>query len=249
MKKENKKKIWIGFLMNLLGVILGILLTFGVNSLYQKREENKKVKEMLILIRNELQTNKNYFKHQESIMKKDRYVYGKILEAENDRSSIPEDTLRAYFIQTMYMEFSQLNTSAWHIFRHSEIIQKLEDKELIIRLTDCYFWIDKIQDVIKTQYWDEKVSAVVPEVDMHKYFDALMCRKETVFFYTQMSSDGFEIWGLFPFIDAIVDYTITLLDNHGDYKYDMDANDKEFEEFIQSRKDSAATKNDTSRKK
>ena len=33
---------WSGFFTNLLGVILGITLTFGVNSLWQKREEKKK---------------------------------------------------------------------------------------------------------------------------------------------------------------------------------------------------------------
>ncbi|MCL1850011.1 MAG: hypothetical protein FWF70_01175 [Bacteroidetes bacterium] len=241
MKKENKI-LWTGFLTNLLGVILGILLTFGVNALYQKREENKKIKEMLILVRSELQTNKNYFKHQERIIRKDSYVYRKILEAQRNWKSIPEDTLSAYLNQTMYLEYMQLTTSAWQIFQHSEIIQKLEDKELIIRLTDCYFWIEKIQDNIKTQYWDEKILAVAPEVDMYKYFDALMNKKETVFFYTLVSSEDFTNWNLFPFIDAIIDYTIMLLDNHGNYVYNMDEKDKEIEAFIQSRIDSANTK-------
>ena len=241
MKKENK--IWSGFLTNLLGVILGILLTFGVNSLYQQKEEKKKIKEMLILVRNELKTNQSYFRGQERVMRKDSYVYTKILEAKNNWKTIPEDTLRAYLNQTMYMEFTQLTTSAWQIFQNSEIIQKLEDKELIIRLTDCYFWIGKIQDNIKTQYWDEKILSVAPEIDMYKYFDALMSRKETVFFYTFVSSDDFINWNLFPFIDAVIEYTIMLLDSHGNYVYDMDEKDKEFESFIQVRIDSVSKAN------
>ena len=238
-------KTWSNFLMSLLGVVLGILLTFGVNSLYQNREEKKKIKEMLILVRNELQTNKNYFKYQESIIRKDSEVYRKILEAKNDWKSIPEDTLKAYFNQTMYLEFSQLTTSAWQIFQNSEIIQKLKDKELVIRLTDCYFWIKKIQDVIETQYWNEKTLSVAAEVDMYKYFDALMSRKETVFFYTNVSAEDFVNWNLFPFIDAIIDYTIMLLDNHGDYRYDMGDKDKEVEAFIKYRVENANSKNDT----
>ena len=236
MKKRNE--VWYGFLMNLLGIILGILLTFGVNALYQKREENKRIKEMLVLIRNELMTNKEYFKNQERIMRKDSYAYGKILEAKNDWKAVPEDTLKEYLNRTMYLEFGQLTSSAWQIFQNSEIIQKLEDKELIIRLTDCYFWIETIQDNIKAEYWNEKRLAVASEVDMYKYFDALMNRKETVFFYTMVSSKDFTNWNLFTFIDAIIDYTITLLDSHGNYVYDMGEKDKEFELFIQSKMDS-----------
>jgi hypothetical protein len=237
MKKGNK--IWFGFFTNLLGIILGIVLTFGVNALYQKREENKKIKEMLILIRNELQTNKSYFKNQERMMRRDSYVYGKILETKNNWKTIPDDTLRAYLNQTMYLEFSQLTTSAWQIFQNSEIIQKLEDKELIIRLTDCYFWIENIRSIIKTQYWDTKALTVASEVDIYKYFDALMNKKETVFFYTLVSSKNFDNnWNMFHFIDTIIDYTIMLLDNHGNYVYDMEEKDKKLESFIQSRIDS-----------
>jgi predicted membrane chloride channel (bestrophin family) len=240
MKKE--KKLFSGFCINLLGVILGILLTFGVNSLYQKREEKKMIREMLTLVRNELQTNKEHFKHQERIIRKDALVYRKILEAKNKWETIDEDTLSAYYLQTMYLEFSQLTTSAWEIFRNSEIIRKMEDKELIIRLTDCYFWIDKIHDNIKTEYWDSKTRAVAPEVDKYKYFDAVMDNKETVFFYTQLIDDDFANWNMFPFIDAIIDYTIMLLDSHGYYVYEMDEKDKEIELFINSRMDSVLNK-------
>jgi len=59
-----KKKDWKGFLINLTGVILGIMLTFGVNSLWQRREENKRTREMLILVRNELIDTKEWFQKQ-----------------------------------------------------------------------------------------------------------------------------------------------------------------------------------------
>ena len=233
-----KNKTWIGFLVNLLGVILGILLTFGVNSLYQRRDEKNKMKEMLILVRNELETDKMWFENQEKIMRQDVYVYKKILEAKNDWTSIPKDTLRAYYLRTMSLEFNQLTTSAWQIFQNAEIVQKMRDKELIIRLTDCYFWIEKIQEIIVTEYWNEKRLRIAPEVDMYKYFDALMSDKNTVFFYTNMTSETFDAWNLFPMIEAIIDYTINLLDDHGDYRYDMAEKDKELEAFIQSRMDS-----------
>ena len=235
-----KNKTWIGFLVNLLGVILGIMLTFGVSSLYQKRDEKNRMKEMLILVRNELETDKMWFENQEKIMRQDIYVYKKILEAKSDWTSIPKDTLRAYYLRTMSLEFNQLTTSAWQIFQNAEIVQKMRDKELIIRLTDCYFWIEKIQEIIVTEYWNEKRLRIAPEVDMYKYFDALMSDKNTVFFYTNMTSETFDAWNLFPMIEAIIDYTINLLDDHGDYRYDMAEKDNEIEAFIQSRMDSVS---------
>jgi uncharacterized membrane protein YccC len=66
---NNKKIMWSGFLSNLLGVILGIVLTLGVSSLWQQREEKQRTKKILILVRNELETNKEWFKSQEKIMR------------------------------------------------------------------------------------------------------------------------------------------------------------------------------------
>ena len=240
--KENK--IWSGFLTNLLGVILGIVLTFGVSSLWQQCEEKKKTKEILILVRNELETNKEWFKIQEKIMRKDSYVYKKILESKSDWTSIPQDTLAVYLTRTVALEFSQLTTSAWHIFQNSDMIQKMTNKELIIRLTDCYYWINKIEELIMQQYWDNKKKAIPSEPDPYKYFDAILNNKTSVFFYTMMSSDTFSstIWNIFPWIDALIDYTIMILDKHGDYRYDMDEKDKELESFIDARMDSVRHK-------
>jgi hypothetical protein len=239
---EDKKNVWSGFFINLFGVILGILLTFGGNALWQQHEENKRIKEMLILLRNELETNKQWFKGQEKVMRKDVSVYKKILEAESDWTSIPVDTLQVYRTQTQYIEFTQLTFSAWEIFQSSEMIQKMTDKELVIRLTDCYFWINQIKEFIETHYWNEKIGSIAPEVELYKYFDALMTNKETVAFYTLSSSENLQNWSLFPVIDAIIDYTIMLLDKRGDFRYDMKEKDEEIELFIKNRVDSVLQK-------
>jgi len=232
--------IWTGFLTNLLGVMLGILLTFGVNALWQQHEEKKKTREILILVRNELNTNKAWFIEQQRIMLEDSYVYKKILDLNGDWSSLPIDSIKEYVSKTTELQFSPLTTSAWQIFQSSEMIQKMTDKELIIRITDCYFWINTIEELITTQYWDPKTRSIPAEVDPYKYLDALLNNKQTVFFYTLMTKDNFSsaIWNIFPIIDAIIDYTIMLLDQRGDYLYDMADKDDEMETFLQFRIDS-----------
>ena len=239
MKKEKKSIIWKGFFVNMLGVILAIVLTFGVNALWEKRGDKKKTREMLILVRNELETNKNWFKYQEETIKKDIYVYKKILEAKGDWSTIPVDTLHEYRSKVTTIAFSQLTVLAWQIFQNSETIQKISDKELVIRLAGCYYWINKIHDIIMEEYWKDKKKANTYERDPYKYFDAVMLNKETLYFYERMSSDdnaGFK--NVFFYIDVYIDYTISLLDKTGNYRYDMYEKDNEFASFIEARIDS-----------
>lgn len=234
-----EKSPWGGFFPNLLGVILGIVLTFGVNSLWQRLDEKKKTKEMLILVRNELETNREWFKYQEENMKRDHYVFKKILEAKGNWSTIPADTLKRYRQIVAGWSFTQLSSSSWQIFQGSEMIQKMPNKELVIRLTSCYYWIEKIEGLIVKEYWERKKRTNAFEADPSKYFDAVMANKESVSFYERMGlNSDLDWWYMFTNIKAIIDYTLLLMDKNDDYRYNMEHEDKAFESFIQFRIDS-----------
>jgi len=240
--KNKKNKKWSGFFTSLLGVMLGISLTFGVNALWQKREEKKKTREMLILVRNELETNKSWFKKQEKVLNKDIDAFRKILEADKNWATIPEDSLVVYINRFGHISFMQLTTSAWQIFQNSEMIQKISDKELVIRLTDCYYIINLISDFIMENYWDKKMQVIPFEAftadKLYDVLDALMNNQELIsFLYRSVSFDSFHE-EFFPVVDAIIDYTLSLLDKYGNFRYDMDEKDKELESFIEARKDS-----------
>jgi len=238
-----KNKKWSGFFTSLLGVILGITLTFGVNALWQKHEEKKKTREMLILVRNELETNKRWFKRQETVLKKDIDAFKIILKADHEWTTIPEDSLLVYINRLGHVSFTQMTTSAWQIFQNSEMIQKISDKELVIRLTDCYYIINLVYDFVMNNYWDKKLKVIPFETftaeGIYELLDELMNDKELVSFlymsvaYYSSFQDDF-----FPTADAIIDYTLSLLDKYGNFRYDMAEKDKELESFVEARKDS-----------
>ena len=237
---KSKEKLS-GFLINLLGVILGISLTFGVNSLWQKREEKRKNTEMLILVRNELETNKSWFQKQEKTLKQHSYAFNKILEADKKWSTIPDDTLTSY-LSFIEIRIYQFQNTAWEIFQNSEMIQKNTNKELVVRLNDCYIEMNMLYDFIMKNYWDKKLESIpFFEDDLYPLLDALINKKEAFYFLRMMDEDS-NLWNIFPQVEASIDFTISLLDKYGDFKYDMIEMDEEYRTFVKARIDSAHQK-------
>jgi len=235
---DNKKKeLWIGFFINMLGVILAIALTFGVNSLWMRNEYRKRTKEMLILVRNELKDNKDNFKRQEQFLQNNGSVYKIILEAKKDMASIPPDSLKAYHTQIGDLRGTTLTTSAWQIFQNSEMIQKMTNKELLIRLTECYSLMEMLMDFILKDYWDvkKKMLTTLDLDDPSRFFDAVLKNNEYVYFFNLFSLDNNDMWLNFITLDAMIDYTVMLMDKHGDYRYDMAEKDEELSSFIKER--------------
>jgi len=228
--------IWIGFFTNLFGVILGIILTFGVTAMWQQRKEKKTTKEMLILVRNELVSNKAILQYSEQLMKKQGYVYKKILESKNDLTSIPTDTLKEYHAQIGSLNVANLTTSAWNIFQNSDMIQKMTNRELIIRLAACYNAMASWMDSLNKDYWDVLRKILTLELDdSYRFFDSAVKNNECLTFFHQYSDESESVWIAFLQIDAMIDYTIQILDKHGDYRYDMEEKDNEFAAFISER--------------
>ena len=224
-------EIWIGFITNFFGVVLGIILTFGVTALWQRRKEKITTKEMLILVRNELVQNKAVLEYHEQIIKKQGDVYKTILENKNDLTSIPTDTLKEYQTQISSIYLANLTTSAWQIFQNSDMIQKMTNRELIIRLANCYNAMEVWMDSLNKDYWAVLRKMMALELDdSYILFDSIVKNNEYLTFISTYSDEG--VWIAFSQIDAMIEYTIKILDKHGDYQYDMEEKDNEFAAFI-----------------
>ena len=244
MKNKNNK--WPGFFTNLLGVILGITLTFGVNDLWQKREDKKKTREILILVRDELETNKQWFKTQVKMLKRQSSAYAKLLEADKKWDTIPRDSLIHYRNQILQTSFSQLSSSAWQLFQNSEMIQKISNKELVLTLSECYFFINFTYDFIMSNFWNKRTEAIAMlmyENELYPMLDALVSNREAFYFLNALNQDD-SFWNTLTDIEAFIDFAILLLDKYGDFKIDMSGISKEFAAFVEERTDSTS-KNDT----
>ena len=219
MKNKIKNQKFSGFFLNMLGVILGIVLTFGVNALWQKHEDKKKVNEIMTLLRHELEVNKEWFKTQRMLIKSDTAVYRKILAANGDWESIHPDTLKQYRNQVSQIWYVPFTTSAWQIFQNSEVIQKMNNQKLVIAMLNGYTEMTLFKELIMDEYWNEKKKAIVTEEDPYKYFDEVMNSKESVAFYKDFALEASLFWELFTFADNGFDYLLPILDKDGYYLY------------------------------
>ena len=80
---------------NLLGVIIGIVITFGVSSLIQRSNEQKDVREIMILLKKELKENREWLDKQRGNFLDDLSAYKEILDANGDWGKISDDVVAA----------------------------------------------------------------------------------------------------------------------------------------------------------
>ena len=223
---KNRNRIWAGFFTNMLGIILGIGLTFGVNSLWQKHEDKKKVDEIMALLRHELDINKQWFEVQDSLIRSDSRVYKKILEAKGDWKSIHPDTLKQYQAQTSLILYAPFTSSAWQIFQNSEVIQKMNNQKLVVSILHAYTDMILFKELIMVEYWHEKKQAFATAEDPYEYFDDIMSNKKSVAFYREYASEESLFWNLFTFTNQGFDYLLPLLDENGYRSQEQNEEDK-----------------------
>jgi hypothetical protein len=143
-------KGWISaFTANILGVIIGIALTFGVSELVQQCSDRKQVKEMLVLIEDEISANRTWLEARVHFYQKDKDACQIILAA-GKRDTIPSDTLKEHIKWMCSYEDTYAGTKNWDAFRNSGMVQKLHNPEIVSYLTHFYFLVEKYSAI-----WDD----------------------------------------------------------------------------------------------
>ncbi|MDR3287093.1 MAG: hypothetical protein LBT27_06595 [Prevotellaceae bacterium] len=224
MKKYNlkfwkgiSKKWFSGFLPNLFAVIIGIMLTFGISSIIQHNNEKKDVKEMMTLIKKELNENKQWLRLRIQVYKDESKAFQKILTAKTDGNlrNIPADSLVQLIQQIQNITESFISANAWDIFKNSETITKFHNKSLIIQLAECYYWLDNARESM-AMYYKEKTDAYIYfdyEAFPYDYVDALFANeKSKTFVLKHINFYFYNIEINFTLFINIIDYTLYLIE-------------------------------------
>lgn len=133
-----RRRNWESFVMNLLAVILGIVITFAGEAWVKEREEHRDVNEALRLVRDELRENRATLCFLDQQTAKEgraaRYLSGYFGCYERcDR-----DSMVAYCNLPLSTSTAELSDDAMELLKSSSLFQKIEDKELALNIIEAY---------------------------------------------------------------------------------------------------------------
>jgi hypothetical protein len=91
-------------------------------------------------------------------------------------------------------------------------------------------------EYLAKDYWEVKKNIASSALDdPYLFFDTILKSNEIYNFLDSFSLDKEDKWDAFLLTDAMIEYTVMLLDKHGDYRYDMEEKDKEITAYIEAR--------------
>jgi hypothetical protein len=233
------------FLSNVLGVVVGIALTFGISYLIQKSNEKKQIRETMVLLKKEITDNQAVIGRIKEDFVQTKKAFGVLLS--DEWKNLPPDTLSKHSFNARSVTSYNINRSAWNVFQQSDVIKNFDDKELIVALSELYGNINLMEE-----WWDiycqEKMTAVSTRAsgnDRIEFLEAFLSEKKVYEFMEEIYTFNkytFEE----PFDDTIdfADYILYLIDKSGNYHYSFKDLDKEFEQFKANRLESSEQPDD-----
>lgn len=164
MKKDTKKPSKslpdfirglrpISFMRELLVVILGILITFGINGWMSDSSRRNTLRETMQTIVVELESNRNHVQEFHRHFETEQCVFATVMEHMVNRGNIcgiPADTLGKYENLPVSTREISLTDYGFSVLRNSNLIPSMKDMELTARLFECYGRMANLQKLINT---------------------------------------------------------------------------------------------------
>lgn len=147
------------FFRNFIAVLLGILITFVGNDWIEARSTRNEIKKTLQLIESELLLNRDGIRNMGETVALNQRAANYIFENKNKVKSIPCDSVRKYLSPLFQWDVYTLTDDAMEMFKASGLIQKVQDKELVLNIIKAYGTV-KVAETYYGVYADHKNQAL-----------------------------------------------------------------------------------------
>lgn len=128
----------VGFLSNLLSVILGIVITFSVQGMINRSGDKKEIRSALELVRTELAANAEDIAVMADYLVQERKSAGYLLRHREDFALCPEDSV-AFHSGILFADASiTLSRDALELMTRSSMFQKVGDNNLSMKIIRAY---------------------------------------------------------------------------------------------------------------
>ncbi|GEM_PF-4299027 len=126
------------FLVNFLGVALGVALTLTGEALITEYGEQKRAKEILELVKEELQVNVTGMEQFMDVLKKEHAAIDYLLAHRSDIKSIPYDSLELYGARVASAPLMQMDNIANNLLQSSDFQNGISDNSLKLSIVEAY---------------------------------------------------------------------------------------------------------------
>ena len=142
-------------------VVIGVLITFVGSELVTRCSEQADIKSTMLLIGDELKSNRKNFEEIMSEFSEDERLSALLVEHDMDLRSIPEDSLKQFRFILGHIRSYSYTQNALDILKSSMLMQKISDKELLLSLTEIYETLEGCK-LTMNGYYDMKEEAFRP---------------------------------------------------------------------------------------
>lgn len=154
-----RRQDWEGFLMGFISVFLGIVLTFGGEAMISNHNEKQDVRNVLILVRDELNTNIEMITDVDEELKKQKDAAVYLMRYYDNFEACDKDSMRMYC--NLPLSTISINSSkeALELLKTSALFQKIRDKELSLNIIKAYNRLQVVKESV--DFYNEKLSKLI----------------------------------------------------------------------------------------
>lgn len=141
----------VGFISNMLAVILGIIITFSIQGVIDRRHEKENVESALSLVREELANCRSDLETCADFFDNEKAAADYIFSHRSDIAGCPEDSLSYYGLFCIQSLILTLPNDALELLKTSSLFSSIDDNELSIKIIRAYDRCNSLNQVFKTQ--------------------------------------------------------------------------------------------------
>ena len=159
-----KKFDWSSFLSNILAVVLGIFITFWIQGLIDRRNENKDVMSALELVKDELTNNRNSLQDILNIMASEKEAAKFIQENLGNLAKCDTNALNSSHLVLGSEYYCTVTDDALELLKASSLFQKMNDKNLALSISKAYDYLEansqafNTHEKYKTSFFNEAIT-------------------------------------------------------------------------------------------
>lgn len=152
IKKNGARWDWMSFLANFMAVVIGIVLTFAIQKIIDKKAERNDVDKSLQLVSNELITNLEMLLACDSAYMRELAAAEFLIRYEDDFFKAPADSFNMYANEPFMIRDIDVVSDAFELQKMSSLLQKIEDQELALNIIKTYASLNEAANYFNTFY-------------------------------------------------------------------------------------------------